>query len=66
MMETKLTVGVGTALSGAMGPVGEKGQGCDGQLVEVGCQEGPEAVQGVVSSSPGLDSQSGVPVTFMG
>ena len=65
-METKLTAGVGTALSGATGPVGEKGQGCSEQVMEVGCREGSEAVQGVVSSSPGLDSQSGVPVTFVG
>lgn len=35
MLETKFTVGVGTALSGSVGHVGEKGQGCAERVTEL-------------------------------
>lgn len=54
MMQTKFTVGVGTALSGAVGHSGEEGQGYNEEVMELGCTEGPRAMQGVVCSIPGL------------
>lgn len=35
MLETEFTVGVGTAVPGAVGHAGEKGQGCHEQFTEL-------------------------------
>lgn len=52
MLETEFTVGVGTAVPGAVGHAGEKGQGCHEQFTELSYLGGLEAVEGVVSGSP--------------
>ena len=68
MTETKFTVGVGTALSGAVGHSGEEGQGYNEEVMETGLHGRAKGYAGGGLQHPwsGLDLHSGVHVKCVG